>query len=240
MKHLKLTIIIFTALAFQGCDDDGDTNCSIATGEVIEEEFFLDPFTKVSLEISADVFVSKGDQQQVIVEAQSSIVDELLKTSVVDGYWDIELENCLNTTEGINIYVTIPNLEEVSISGSGDVVVQDTFSENSVSLRTSGSGSITGNFETTSIECTISGSGETTIIGTAQTSNITISGSGSVEAFEMLTIECDVSISGSGSANVNVSEFLEVSIAGSGNVRYKGNPSINSSISGSGRVIDAN
>ena len=50
----------------------------------------------------------------------------------------------------------------------------------------------------------------------------------------------DITISGSGSAEVNVSEQLDIKISGSGDVYYRGNPSINIDISGSGDVKDAN
>lgn len=238
MKYFRLALLIFGVIAFQGCDEDND--CIPATGDVIQEELLLEPFTKVSLEISADVFIRQGDEQQVMVEAQSSIVDLLLQTSVANDDWTIRLDECVNTNEGINIFITIPALDDVSISGSGNVVMEDRFTQNSVSLRTSGSGSIDGDFTTTNLECSISGSGGIMLAGSAQTADIGISGSGSVEAFEMSSYQCDVSISGSGSVNVSVTELLEVTIAGSGSVRYKGNPTIDSSISGSGRVIDAN
>ena len=241
MKYFKLTLVLFGVIAFQGCDDEfSNDDCLDATGAVMEEELNLDPFDQISLEIPADVFVRRGDEQQVTIEAQAAVIDQLVQTSVQSGLWDIEFDRCINTDDGINIFITIPNLEQVNISGSGDVVIEDTFQEMDVTLITSGSGSIEGGFEANNIDSSISGSGSISLLGTAQTSVIRISGSGSVDAFELQTETCEVSISGSGSASVFVNDFLDVNIAGSGNVRYRGNPIIELSISGSGSLIDSN
>ena len=238
MKNLTSTLILSAAMILQACD--GDNNCNPATGEVMGEELLLDPFNQISLEIAATVYVSKGDERQVMVQAQRSIVDLLSQTFVTNDTWSIGFDECVNTSEEIIIFVTIPALAEVSVSGSGGVVVQDTFIQDDVSLMTSGSGSIQGQFETNSLGCVVSGSGGIIVSGTAQSADLSISGSGSVQAFDLLATACEVSVSGSGSASVNVSSRLDVRISGSGSVRYRGNPDITSNISGSGRLIDAN
>ena len=52
--------------------------------------------------------------------------------------------------------------------------------------------------------------------------------------------KADVTISGSGDAEVTVSDDLDVKITGSGDVYYKGNPDLDVNITGSGEVINAN
>ncbi|MBW7883566.1 MAG: DUF2807 domain-containing protein, partial [Caldilineaceae bacterium] len=65
---------------------------------------------------------------------------------------------------------------------------------------------------------------------------VSMSGAGSYDAKELACQIADVSISGLGSAVVNVSERLEVSISGAGTVEYIGNPTVTQNISGLGRV----
>ncbi len=239
MKNITLLSCLLCAVTFLSCD--GDLNCSPATGEVIEEELELDSFSKLSLEISGNVFITKGSDQRVTVTAQSSIVELLRQTSVTDNTWIIgDFDSCITTDEGIVINVTVPMLTAVSVSGSGNVVVQDSFSQNSVLLTASGSGSIDGRFETTNMECTVSGSGGISVEGTTQELEVSISGSGSVAAFALPSETCQAIVSGSGDASVNVRDVLDVLISGSGSVSYKGNPTINSTISGSGSVNNAN
>jgi len=240
MGKAKTYWFLLIAIVLQACNDDSESTCIVPSGEVVEEEFFLDPFSEVSLEIPADVFIREGEEQQVVVKAQSEIIEELLKTSVRNEVWDIEFNQCFNLQQGISIYITIPDLKKISTSGSGNVVTEDIFVQDDVILTVSGSGSIEGSFEVTQIECVISGSGSIELEGSSQRAEHTVSGSGSIKSFEFTTNRSEVSISGSGSASISVTDFLDVIISGSGSVRYKGDPTIDSSISGSGSLIDDN
>lgn len=239
MRRLLILIALVACLFFQACDGLFDADCRRASGDVVTQELVLDDLNSISLEVAADVYISKGPEQVVTIEAQQDVIDELNK-DINDRYWDISWRDCLRRHKDIKIFITVPEMEEISISGSGDIVVEDTFTQDAVTLQISGSGSIEGRFEANTITCSISGSGDIELQGTAELTSISISGSGGVDAFGLTATEATVSISGSGGANVNVSNMLEVSIAGSGDVRYRGIPSINVRISGSGQLIDAN
>jgi Protein of unknown function (DUF2807). len=63
-----------------------------------------------------------------------------------------------------------------------------------------------------------------------------VSGSGDVHAYDLLSEDTKVRVTGSGDADVFASVSLDVSVAGSGDVRYKGNAKVSSNISGSGGV----
>jgi len=82
----------------------------------------------------------------------------------------------------------------------------------------------------------ISGSGNIIAAGNGGESNIDISGSGTFNGDELGVNKAVVRISGSGKANINVSEYLNANISGSGIINYSGNPKVNSKISGSGRL----
>ena len=112
------------------------------------------------------------------------------------------------------------NDNEVNISGSGDVVVYDAWSDN--------------------MEARLTGSGDLSISGESAASNFTLSGSGECYAGDLLVSISNILISGSGDAYTNVSDELIGSISGSGNIYYKGNPEIYSNITGSGRIIKLN
>ncbi|MEM9329537.1 MAG: head GIN domain-containing protein [Bacteroidota bacterium] len=238
MKRLHSALALLVACLFVACSDSDD-NCTPASGPVVTEELFLDPINRIAVEIPGEVIISQGPTQQIIVEAPQSVIDEL-RIRVVNGEWEIGWDNCVNGNYDLTINITVPELEQIGTSGSGSVTVQDTFTQDLVSLSTSGSGAIEGRFDANTMECSTSGSGNISVSGEAQNLEIRISGSGNVDTFDLPVSECEIAISGSGSASVTVTDLLEVSIAGSGNVRYRGNPTIDSSISGSGQVVDAN
>ena len=92
------------------------------------------------------------------------------------------------------------------------------------------------------MEIGISGSGRVMLIGASVDTEVSITGSGILKAYEFVTKNANVSVSGSGNAEMRVEGgAFDVRISGSGTVRYLGQPgSIEESISGSGRLLDEN
>jgi len=66
------------------------------------------------------------------------------------------------------------------------------------------------------------------------------SGAGNLNAFELISEETTVNLSGAGKAEVYANQLLNVTITGAGSVYYKGHPAIAKTITGSGNLIDSN
>lgn len=197
----------------------------------------LDKFDGISLAISGDVFLKQGSTQSVKIEAQQNIID-LLKTEVQDGTWKIGFTKNVSEHDGVKIWITVPSIDKVSVSGSGDVIGESSFNvSGELAVSISGSGSIKLDATSKSMDVAISGSGDMNLSGSTGDCSMRISGSGDISAFGLQADTCDVRISGSGDSSVNVNRTLNVSIAGSGDVYYKGSPSVKSKISGSGDVV---
>ena len=180
--------------------------------------FDLEKFHSIGLGISANVYLVPGNTQKVEVEGPRDILD-LLKRDVRGGSWEIGFtERNVRNYGKLNIYVTLPEVRDLSIGGSGKIFTEKPFD---------GMDDLT---------FSIGGSGAIEFAGTARKLDVSIGGSGSVKAEKLKVEDCEVSIGGSGSAYVEVSENLDVSIAGSGDVVYGGRPRVRSSIAGSGKV----
>lgn len=83
------------------------------------------------------------------------------------------------------------------------------------------------------------GSGSTSISGEVVDLELSLSGSGDFKGLDLRTTRATVELSGSGSAEVQVSELLNAELSGSGSVEYVGNPAVKQVTSGSGRVQKA-
>ncbi len=206
-------------------------------GPKVTKNLELSDFDGLALTINGDVYLRQGNQQSVKVEAQQNILD-LMSTEVKDGVWKIKFDKNVGNHEGVKIWVTIPSLTQATVSGSGSIKGENTFTGvGDLQLAISGSGNIKLDANSNALDVAISGSGGMNLGGSTGKCEIGISGSGDVSAFDLQTSSCSVRISGSGDASVNVNENLDVAIAGSGDVYYKGNARVKSKISGSGDVI---
>lgn len=207
-----------------------------------DEERDVSAFSKVSLRISAKVYIEQGSTQSVKIIAKSSTLEELI-TDVKDRSLNIRFPNKNffknNFQPGkVEIYITVPDIEGLTVSGSGDIFLKETKSR-IIDLSVSGSGNIViEELIAKRVKASISGSGNIRIKdgGTADEMDVSISGSGNVRADGFEANEVSVHTSGSGNCSITSNGSIKARIAGSGNVSYRGNPSIDSSVAGSGRV----
>ncbi len=242
MKKTKfiLPVLLFGILTvFSSCQKYN--NSVKGSGPVVTQEFNLPDVSAISLSIDANVVLTKGDSQSVIIEGQQNVINNIEKYVTSDGYWNIGYYNNVKDHAGVTIYITSRNIDYATISGSGDIRSTNSFTDTTnVYLSISGSGSIYMNTIAHLVESKISGSGKIEISGSAFEHRIDVSGSGDIRAFNLETDNTFVKISGSGNSEVWVIEYLDVNISGSGSVYYRGNPQMNVNISGSGSLINAN
>ncbi|HUS86348.1 MAG TPA: head GIN domain-containing protein [Bacteroidales bacterium] len=198
----------------------------------------VDDFTRVSFAVAGKLVLKQGNTFSVVLEGDKDLLD-LIETTVKNGSLSIKRENWrTRMNEKVTAYVTMPVIEGLSVSGSGNLVCDGSLECTGLDLNVSGSGLI----ELTSlsadeVDASISGSGTIRLEGSgADEGTFAISGSGGYIGEEFKFSEFSVSISGSGNCKCNVTGDLVAKISGSGGVYYAGNPSVDARVSGSGKV----
>jgi len=200
-------------------------------------------FSKISLNVSGKLYLEQGDPQRVEIVAKSSTLEDIV-TEVKNGELVIRFKNRNFFWRSFNpgsieIFVRVPDIEGLAVSGSGDIIADKRISSRRMAMAVSGSGNIKlDDLRTERAKASISGSGSVVIGngGKAKDFEASISGSGSVKAGDFEAENVEVHISGSGNCSIHAAESLKARVAGSGSVYYSGNPQVDSSVSGSGRV----
>jgi hypothetical protein len=199
-------------------------------------------FTEISLRIGANIYLKQGNTQSVELKGEENTLGKLI-TEVNDRKLVIRYpsDSWFSTWNPgpVDIYITIPQIDGLTISGSGSIFSEEKIESRILELTISGSGNIKlSDLKAEKVLATISGSGNIHLFGKQNAADLKaiISGSGNVKAIDFPSDNVDVKISGSGSCWVNSTKNLIVRLAGSGNVIYRGNPLVDSSIAGSGKV----
>lgn len=196
-------------------------------------------FNKVEVGGSFDVFITRGNRDEVRLESGSFDLSKVI-TELDGRTLEIKLEKGNYRNVDVKVYVTIRDLEAVGASGSGNVLLASDFGAAEFSIGLSGSGNIKAkNINAEKLNVGMSGSGEVEIEGgEVEYANIGQSGSGKFDAINLNAERVKIGKSGSGDTYIGASQSLTVGSSGSGNVYYRGNPE-NKSIasSGSSRVI---
>jgi hypothetical protein len=205
-------------------------------GEVIKQEISLSSFEGVELGFSGDVMIAQGNTQKVVIEGQQNIIDNI-KREVSGGKWKIHFIKNVKNAKPVTVYITVPNLDYVTVNGSGTIKSSGRFKGlKELELIISGSGDIKMDYDAVETKVRISGSGDVEVVGSTKSLDVSISGSGDVVANNLDASRCKVQISGSGDASVMVNGELDAQVYGSGDVRYRGNASVTAKVNGSGEV----
>ncbi len=201
-----------------------------------KEERNVSEFSGISLAIPADLYLSQGTPQKVLIEASADDLADI-ETVVKDGHLKIKTENYRARLSDVKIWITVPDIEALYLSGSGKIFAETPINSDELEFKVSGSGRIEiKELKGGEIEASISGSGNISLAGTGKEMEINISGSGKVLAAGLTVEECDARISGSGSCEIDATGELDAAISGSGRVVYYSNPQVDASVSGSGKV----
>lgn len=192
---------------------------------------------------SLDVILERGNRESVHFDLKN-IDDDDITTEVENGILKIREKNRGWNWKNVSgkIYVTYRSIDELYVSGSGDVICRDRISGRDVNIRCSGSGNLEAqDIDADQFTASLSGSGNLYLAGETGRQSLKISGSGNIKAEDLRSDETEAHISGSGNISVTAYEVLDARISGSGNIRYKGNaPRIYSKTSGSGSISRIN
>jgi len=233
-----MLLLFITSLACQVSFRGLNWKRVTGSGELIKVNRPVEPFTQIDLDGIGRMQVEYGENTSLRIEAEDNII-QYIESEVVGDTLRIFIKKGtnLNPTEPIRYFVTLPQLEKVSLSGVGDITLPEVEID-SFSIHISGAGNI--EMEAVSaeeLEVEMSGLGSINIGGgQVGTQQVEISGSGTFDAREMQSEDAKINLSGLGSAFVWVTSSLEVEISGAGSVQYRGDPSIQSEITGLGTL----
>lgn len=208
-------------------------------GNTVKESRIVGSFTKLESAGSFDVYISRGNTSSVQIEAEKNLTpyietrveDDRLLIKTRDDVW-------LDPTRDIKVYVTVSDIDEIALAGSGNVFDMDTLlNDQSIRFSVTGSGDIHANLNSPAVTGNVTGSGDLDLAGLTRDIKVSIAGSGNFNGQKLLGENVDANIIGSGNAYVNASTKLTVHIFGSGDVDYKGSPEMDFHIAGSGSVV---
>jgi hypothetical protein len=204
-------------------------------GNHITSERAVSGFDKVSSTGSADVRFHASRDYRAFVTVDSNI-DQYVEVRASNGVLTIGLKSGSYRLTKWIVDVYCPFLTGVTMSGSGSFKTADKLVVSTFDSRIAGSGDIDAAVECNTFYANMSGSGRLNITGSGRDSNIQISGSGNFNGYNFVINNATVNVSGSATANVSVTSYLNATISGSGEINYRGNPVVNSKVTGSGRL----
>ena len=241
-NHLFITaaiaVLLLTTLACQVSFGGIGARTVRGSGDVVVVERPVSDFDNIELSGVGQMFIEVGNVESLRIEAEDNLM-EYIETEVRGDTLNIDLKRGTNLrpTEPIRYYVTVVNLDGISVSGAGSIHIPD-LKSSSFSVHISGAGNVDiEGLTANELDVEISGVGDLSIDGgKVDQQKVEISGTGNHNTREMESAEADIRLSGLGGATVWVTDQLSVDISGAGSVKYIGDASVDSHVSGLGSV----
>ncbi len=237
MKTLVSCIAIIVLLTSTSCRWMGYKQIK-GNGIIITQEREVKKAQRIKLSGSFEVELTQGPVTSVKVKTDENI-QPFIFVNENDGLLFIKTKEhvTLKSANPVKILITSSQIDEVHLSGSGTITGKNKFTgSNKFSLSISGSGDAMIEINTPEIIANISGSGTIKLSGETQKETIKISGVGDVFAEEMKSENAIITILGSGEVKAFADVSMDIRVSGSGSVYYKGAAVIKQHISGSGEV----
>jgi hypothetical protein len=210
------------------------------SGEISSEMREVQNFDRVELSGVGTLYIAQGDEETLRIEAEDNVLPKI-ETRVRDnileiGFGDRDWSKIVQPTEPIKFFLTVKEIEGLSISGAGKVIAES-IESTSLDINSSGAGDIAiDHLETKDLSVSLSGAGNCVLGGEVVNQSISISGAGNYQARDLQSQVTSIAVSGMGSVEVWAEDTLDIAISGAGSVKYYGRPSISQDISGAGDI----
>ena len=194
----------------------GGSNMEKGSGQMVTELRDIGSFDRIESNIGADIIVSIGATQSVSLTYDDNLIG-YVTTKVRGRKLVVESSRSFSSSRDCQIKIVVPQLEEVSVGGSGKIEV--------VGL------------DADRFAVEIDGSADVVASGEVGELVIEVNGSGNVDTRDLVAGEATVEINGSGDVHVMARDYLTATVNGSGDIVYTGNPGqVVKNVEGSGRI----
>lgn len=177
-------------------------------------------FDAIRINCSADVYLTQGNNQSVVVETEKRNQDKIL-TRVQGNTLVITTKSYISFfTRRLRVYVEIPTIKSLEVNGSGNIHA-NSIQGNDLAIAIKGSGDVNvGALHFDGLTAHIVGSGDLSFSGQVSMLKLSITGSGDAHINNLHGNKADLKVAGSGDIFIlgSASEAV-VMLQGSGDLR---------------------
>ena len=185
-------------------------------------------FNSISVSSGIDLYLTQGNSEKVVVEADPDIIDEIM-TKVENGTLKIYIKQRINWHMEWNqvrkVHVTFNDLTSLDASAGSDVYSKNDFKLKKISIDcSSGSDVKIENLTAEAVSIRTSSGSDATVSGKTTTLKADSSSGSDLNCGNLVSRDCEVSASSGSDAKVHASISIKARASSGGDVRYQGNP----------------
>ncbi len=211
----------------------------IGSGNIITVEKDFEDFTEVHAAYGCTLTVTQADTYSIAIRIDDNIEDFLIVEKQGDALFiSLDPHSCY-TDITFEADVTMPDIEELRVSGGSDGTISGFDFDHGIALNASGGSDVTGSITAGDISFAIFGGSSAALEGSAEILDINVSGGSTLDLEDLPAVDAAVAISGGSDATITVSGTIEGAVSGGSTLYYFGDPtSVDVAVSGGSEIID--
>ncbi|MDN5213818.1 head GIN domain-containing protein [Fulvivirgaceae bacterium BMA12] len=171
------------------------------------------------------VTLREGNRQSVKVRARG-VDNDKVNTFVDNGVLKIKMQEGIYNKIDVRVDVIYRSLNEVTVSGSGEVYVESLIQQNSFYVDVTSGGYARMRVDVNSVEINLHSGGQLEIAGKAEHQETKVVSGAKLLAYRLESGHVTIKANTGGTAEIFVSESITGSASTGGGIRYKGSPRI--------------
>ena len=237
MKRIAY-LSIAVLLLLSSCVIDGWNQGISGNGNVVKETRDLDGFTGVHISSGIDVYLSQGEEFEVVVEADENL-QEVIVTKMEGKMLVVKTDRVnIRNAKSKKVHIILPELTDLKISSAGDCVGKTAFYCDDLKISVSSAGDLKLEVDADKIYLDISSSGDAELAGEADFFQANLSSAGDLDAFDLIAARVEVSVSSAGDASVHATEEISMNASSAGSIYYRGDAKVvHSQSSSAGSIV---
>jgi len=155
MKTIKLFFVLpLIILTAAGCVVNIQDSVT-GNGKVVSQTRTAPEFTGIKVGSGIDVFLTQGESQSVIVEADENL-QEWIRTEVNGSVLNIYTEKSIRLAKTKKVTITCKTLDNIEVSSAGDVTSLNQFKTDKLDISMSSAGDLKFEVDANEINVSIS------------------------------------------------------------------------------------
>ena len=224
MKTVKLLFtLVLSLITFIGMAANGNSDKT--------EIRNVSSFNGIKVSTGIDLYITMGTVEEVKIVAEDDIIDNLI-TEVKDGTLRIYMKqsnNWFNWNSGNQTrkaYVTVKELQKIDASSGSGVQSENMLKGENLEVKASSGSDVTLDIYYKSFSLDTSSGSDAKISGKTKNFKAEASSGSDINAQDLESSICRVSVSSGSDASVDVTDELYAKASSGADVRYYGNPQV--------------
>jgi hypothetical protein len=239
MKLIKIGVLVLAIVSLSSCVWDVNLGHTNGNGNVVTEDREVADFTEVKGTSGIDVYLTEGNENKVVVEADENLMVQI-ETYVEDDRLIIRTEGSIGKAKAKKVYVTYTDLKKIIATSGADVIGQSIIKAETIMLEASSGADLEVEVFAKKVYAETSSGSGIKVSGKATSLRADASSGSDLNARNLLVVDCRADASSGADITVNVKEQLTTEVSSGADIKYYGNPSEiskNKSTSGSVRKM---